>query len=226
MYQNMNNQNNNMFQNMNNNNMFQNMNNNNMFQNMNNQFNMNQNNNFMPNQMNMNMNFNPNMMNFQNMVNIMAQQNMLQQMMKNMIMMNNMNNMNNSNNNINNNFNPNNVNNNNNQNQEPQPKIQRGERTLEYKEKNVSQSNIINVTFHASSGLRVVMSVSRNTTMKKLFSLFAQKIGISESLLGTEIIFLFNAETLNVHEEVLISDKLPNLCNITVIDQNNVIGAK
>ena len=217
------NQNNNMFQNMNlNNNMF-NMNQNNMFQNNMNQFNMNQNN---PFQMNMNMNQNNmfqqnfnNGMNFPNMNMMMLQQQMFQQMM--------MNNMMNNNNNVNQNNNNTVVSNNNNNNNKDQPKenLPRGEKVMSFVDDSDGGSKI-NINLHASSGLKVMMSVSENITFQKLFRLYAEKIGIGQNLLGKDIIFLFNAETIKVDDTSLIKNKISNLATITVVDQNNVIGAK
>ena len=85
---------------------------------------------------------------------------------------------------------------------------------------------MINIHLHASSGLKVIMTVPDDITFKELFRLYVRKIGIGENLLGKEIIFLFNAETINVNDETKITSKLSNLGVITVVDQNNVIGAK
>ena len=66
-------------------------------------------------------------------------------------------------------------------------------------------------------------------TIKELFKLYVKKLGISESLLGKDIIFLFNALTLEVNDERLISTvfhKGIQTVTITVIDSKNVIGAE
>ena len=218
------------------NNMF-NMNQNNMFPNMN-QFNMNQNNNF-PYQM----------MNMPNMNNLMFQQ--FQMMMMNNIMNNNMNNnmfqqnnnMNNNmfqqnNNNMNNNVfqqNNNNMNNNtftqnnDNKGQAPKEQIPRGDKTINLTNEfpNVKKDQLTNVNLFASSGLKVVMKVPYYISFKQLFRLYSKKVGFSETLLGKAIIFLLNAQTLDVNSESQISTKIKSkdFTTITVIDQNNVIGA-
>ena len=217
----------NMFNNMNqmnmNPNMFNNMNqmnmNQNMFNNIN-QFNINQNNIF-PQNFNNNMNF-QNMNVFNNNMNNMN-------MFNNMIMFNNM--FNNMNNNMNmNNFVPNN-NNNSNKDEAPKGVIERGDKIMSFNNEfpNTNRSSLRNINFHASSGLKVMLSVPDYITVKELFRLYIKKLGISESFLGKEIIFLFNALTLEVNDESLISDVFHRGIQtivITVIDRNNVIGAK
>ena len=104
----------------------------------------------------------------------------------------------NMNNNINNNMNNNNNNtainnqnsNNNNNNGPPVENIPRKDITIHATGGSSSESDLINVTLQASSGIRVVMKVSRNITMKELFRLYIEKLGIGENLLERkEIIF-------------------------------------
>ena len=232
--------------NMNNMNMFQNMNMNpNMFQNMNmnqfgnngfpNQMNMNQNNMF-GNGMNMNQNNNMFMQNFNNNMMLFFMNNYMQQMMNNNINNNNMQNnnfMNNNNNNfmnnnMNNNFNNNNNNRtNNNQNEAPKENLPRVEKFLQFNDyPNLNEWEKINIHLHASSGLKIMLSVPKYMPVKDMFLLYTKKIGISDKLLGKEIIFLFNANTIDIHCTSPISEIIPNLGVVTVIDRNNVIGAK
>ena len=71
-----------------------------------------------------------------------------------------------------------------------------------------------------------MITISKCKTIKDLFKLYVRRIGISESLIGKEIIFIFNAETLTLNDNRLINDLFPkDACTITVVDQNNVIGA-
>ena len=71
-----------------------------------------------------------------------------------------------------------------------------------------------------------MISISLNKTVQDLFSLYARRVGINEKLLGTEIIFIFNAKTLERDDKRLISEVFKtDSYVITVVDQNNVIGA-
>ena len=210
------------------------MNNNNMFNNM--------------NGMNMN-NMNMNMMYFMflnwlnNMNYNMARQNMNMNMFNNMF--NNFNN-NNNNNNINNNMINNNsmVNNNNSNNfnniggntnntsnsNEPPPEIiPRINELLKFEKEfpNVEKSKLKNIFLKASSGLNVLISIPNYETVRNLFRLYVKKIGLSESVLGKDMIyFLFGANTLKHYDNRKISEVFKGIQNtITVIDRLNVIGA-
>jgi hypothetical protein len=109
----------------------------------------------------------------------------------------------------------------------PKENIPRGEKIIQVtKESSSPFVELINISLHASSGLKLIMKVPRDITYKELFRFYVEKIGVSKSFLGKEIIFLFNAMTLDVNDEHVITNKLHDNCTITVIDRNNVIGAK
>ena len=222
--------------NMNNMNMFmQNMNMNPLM--MNNFMNMMNNPNFMNNMNCMNMN----MMNMMNM-NGMNNMNNMWNNNGNNNGMNNINNMPNSMNNLNNNMsnsfniqnNNNNmsyssgnvISNNRNQNQQPQELIPRGDKVIRDTSMNINSNgqNMINVTFDASTGLRVIIAISKNTTVKQLVEKYIERIGIGKNHIGKDIIFLFNGGKMDPFSEDNLQN-FPDLAIITVFDQNNVIGA-
>ena len=66
-----------------------------------------------------------------------------------------------------------------------------------------------------------------NKTVNDLFRIYARRLGIGESLLGNQIYFVYDASYLDVNDRRLISDvfESKNDSSVTVIDQNNVIGA-
>ena len=79
----------------------------------------------------------------------------------------------------------------------------------------------------ASTGLKVLITISKNKTLEELFKIYALKLGIPQNNLGNGIIFLYNAITLPINDKRKINEVFPNdNCAITVIDQNGVIGAK
>ena len=165
--------------------------------------------------------------------------------MNNMNNMNNINNMNNMNNmnfnnlnnnnmNMNNNINNNNMNNNNNNinnnnpNNDivPQGIIERGDKTLSFKIDS-PDGDYRNINLIASTGLKVLITISKNKKIKELFKVYAEKLGIPLNNLGNGIVFLYNAITIPINDSRKINDVFPNdNCCITVIDQNGVIGAK
>ena len=137
---------------------------------------------------------------------------------------------NNKNNNMNNNnFQPNYMNNNNNNNtntvdQGPKGILERGEKYLKFK---VDDCDIRNINFKASSGLNVMISINKNKPLKDLFIEYAKRVGFPEFHLGKEIVFLFNALTIDVNDDKnTINSLFPkDSITITVIDQNEIIGA-
>ena len=89
-----------------------------------------------------------------------------------------------------------------------------------------SSTNIINVTLTATSGLKVVIPAQKSMPLSQLFKSYVKKVGVPESVIGTKIVFLFNAEKLDTNSSQPISDFFKSFnANITVLDQANIIGA-
>ena len=144
------------------------------------------------------------------------------------IQINNLNCLNNNNNNFmqtmnsNNNFNNNYLNNN----KDINPKL------IPWKNKNLSiddytylnASQKINIKLDASSGLKVELTVPKEMSIKDFFRLYCRKIGVPENLLGRDLIFLYNAEVLDINSEIIVSKIFRNGCYITVIDKDNNLG--
>ena len=174
---------------------------------------MNQNN----NQMNMmnNVGGNVNQMNFNNNNN------------NNQMNLNNNNQMNNNNNNnqINNSKDNNNFNNANN-NKNPGEILPREDKTLyEGDNKGYNQGNLINIALNASSGLKVIVAISPDSTIEQLISKYAKRVGIPQDALGKKVIFLFNGGKMEVNSQEKISKNIKNGAVVTVIDQGGIIGA-
>jgi len=213
----------------------------NMFQQCMNQMNQNQNFN-QPN-----FNFNPNM-NIGNFNNVFLQ-NMFQMfcnwmMAQNMNMMNNNNINNNNNYYINQRFNNcignNNINNNitggnngyrnfnyslYNNNREPKPILPRIQKLINVPDFQ-NQNNLLNIVFVAGNGLRVNIPIPYNKTVEYLFKIYAQKIGISENVLGNGVIFLYDALIMDVNDKRTLGEVFHgNQYVITVVDAANVLAA-
>ena len=185
--------------------------------------------NFYPNQ-----NFNPYMAGYQNMYNnpnmMMGMQfynpamnNMYMQQPgygcfqgNNPMMQNNMNNMNNT---------PNTSNNNTTSQQETPSLLSRDNKIIG--DLNLTPGEgYINVYFEASTGNTVVIHVKDNIGLRDALKLYMEKMQLSESFIGTHIVFLFNGRKLD-HDsnESIKTFKIGNSSKITVFDQGNVIGA-
>ena len=86
-------------------------------------------------------------------------------------------------------------------------------------------SEIINIYFEMTTGVKVILSVPNRIPLKELIKMFARKINLSESYIGTKVLFLFNGRKLD-HESLEDIQKvgIRNNFNITVFDNGNVIG--
>ena len=84
--------------------------------------------------------------------------------------------------------------------------------------------NIRNIRFDASTGIKVLLKMDKNTTVQQLLNEFVKKLGLSQNVIGKDLIFLFNGGKLDTNSQETIS-KFQDFSTITVFDQNNVIGA-
>ena len=121
---------------------------------------------------------------------------------------------------------------------QPKEIIPRGEKTLYLKTNELQGNNmsnnfqsmgnnaIVNVTLTATSGLKVVIPAPKSMSFKELFQNYAMKASIPVNAIGKDIVFLFNAEKLNPQSTEPISTRFNSFAaNVTVLDQNNIIGA-
>ena len=83
----------------------------------------------------------------------------------------------------------------------------------------------INIGFYSSSGLKVMITIGKNNTIKDAIFKYFNKIEVDTSLIGKEIMLLFNGQLLKLEDGRRIGQLLINHSIITVIDQNGVIGA-
>ena len=93
------------------------------------------------------------------------------------------------------------------------------------KKKPTKESNSINISFEASTGLKTELCVSEKISVKELLKMFAKKVNLSESYFGKEVIFLLNGKKLD-HEslEEIKEVGIGNNSSIIIFDQSNVIG--
>ena len=121
---------------------------------------------------------------------------------------------------------PSNPGNNNDETKPREPKETLPRSTQIIKDENIFPPNAVikNISFDASSGLKVILKVDKETTYKDLILKYVRKIGLGEEVINKDIIFLFNGGKMDVNSQENIS-KLPDFSSITVIDQNNIIGA-
>ena len=137
----------------------------------------------------------------------------------------NNNNNTNFNNNQNNNVQNNNNNQNNNDNQQEMKSVLPRNIEIGTNEIHIENEYRRNLKFDTSTGVRVIISVSKEITVAQALKEFVKKLGLSEDVIGKDLIFLFNGSQLDYKSQDLVKT-LPDMAAITVFDQNNVIGAK
>ena len=103
--------------------------------------------------------------------------------------------------------------------------LPREDKTIYDKKIAPNTSNIINIALNASTGLRVIIPISADSTVNELIKQYGKKVGLPEHVLGTKIIFLFNGGKLNVYSNEKLSQYFKNSAVITVFDQGGIIGA-
>ena len=91
-----------------------------------------------------------------------------------------------------------------------------------------NQNKMINILLVASSGTRVMISTPNDISLYQLLCQYVKRLGIGEGNLGTQIFFIFNCKYLDSKDMRPLYKVFKNVEGqpvITVIDQNNVIGA-
>ena len=92
--------------------------------------------------------------------------------------------------------------------------------------------NRINVIFETGTGLLINIPTPITITVEELFIKFANRVGVSESLLGKKIFFIANGSAIKADEKRTVGDFFKDFSNnlkdqmkIIVLDASNVIGA-
>ena len=85
----------------------------------------------------------------------------------------------------------------------------------------------INVKFDASTGVKkIIRADKKKTTLKQLLKMYMDKIGLPDTMIGKQIVFLYCGEKVEVESKKTLEEyHIRNMSSITVFDQGNVIGA-
>ena len=115
---------------------------------------------------------------------------------------------------------------------EPKHIIPRGEKTLYLNEKgenklnyNNTNPNIINISFTASTGLKLIIATPTNITIKQLIKKYLDRLGLPFENVDNNLTFLFNGGKVDPESNELLSVNFKNNMVITVFDKAGVIGA-
>ena len=84
----------------------------------------------------------------------------------------------------------------------------------------------IDLYFEASTGLKVLIPIGLNNTIKDAYILYCNKVDINYSQIDKSIIFLYMGQRLRCEDNKTLGQiGFRNKSQITVFDQGNVIGA-
>ena len=89
-----------------------------------------------------------------------------------------------------------------------------------------SGQNIINLTMiDSSTGHKVVIAASADTTIKNLLKIYIKKIGLNLNVIGKDFMFAYNGTKLDDNSHQSIGSIFRNNGVISVYDISNIIGA-
>ena len=84
---------------------------------------------------------------------------------------------------------------------------------------------VINVTMSASTGNKVVIKASPDTTIEELLKMYMKRMGLSNDSIGKDVMFLYNGAQLDCKSQEKIGSKFHIAAAITVYDLKGIIGA-
>ena len=111
---------------------------------------------------------------------------------------------------------------------EPTPLIPRSDAVISAPAKPNEQfnTNLINISFKASNGLRVIITIPINATIGEMCRRFMERLNLPlMHLANGDVQFLFNGKRLDSNSMDFVGSMLKNGNHITVFDQRGVIGA-
>ena len=90
-----------------------------------------------------------------------------------------------------------------------------------------ASGDTINVKFDASTGVKkIIRADKKKTTLKQLLKMYMDKIGLSDTMIGKQIVFLYCGEKVDVESTKTLEEyHIRDMSSITVFDVGNVIGA-
>ena len=111
---------------------------------------------------------------------------------------------------------------------EPTPLIPRSDAVISAPAKPNEQfnTNLINISFKANTGLRLIIAVPINITIGEMCRRYMERLNLPlMHLANGDVQFIFNGKRLDTNSLELVGSKFKNNINITVFDQGEVIGA-
>jgi PAX-interacting protein 1 len=103
--------------------------------------------------------------------------------------------------------------------------LPRNNQTISYNEVTNQNQCVINLTFIASTGNKILICVNGDVTVENLFKMYVRRLNLPESILEKDIMFNFNGMQLDTTSKEKVMDQFRDGDIIQVYDINNIIGA-
>ncbi len=97
---------------------------------------------------------------------------------------------------------------------------------MEY-ERSIKGNNekLMNIAINATSGYKVMITASVDTTIEELLKIYVHKIKLPERVINNEIVFLFDGQKLDHTSQQEIGTAFKDAAIIIVVDIGEIIGA-
>ena len=89
----------------------------------------------------------------------------------------------------------------------------------------INKNDKINIIMAATSGFTIVLPTQVNISVKQLIRNYINKLGLGEGVLKDKIVFLFNANLIDINDNKQVNKVFKHNSRITVIDVYGVIAA-
>ena len=103
--------------------------------------------------------------------------------------------------------------------------LPRNNQTMNYNEVTDNNQCVINISFIASTGNRILLAVNGNITIEELLKRYVKRLNLPETAIKKDIMFSYNGEQIDEMSKELVMNQFKNGDNINVYDINNIIGA-
>ena len=103
--------------------------------------------------------------------------------------------------------------------------LPRNNQTFSYNEVTNQTQCVINLSFNASTGNKVLLAVNGNITVEELFKMYVRRLNLPENIIEKDLMFNYNGGEIDKFSKEQVMNIFRNGDNIQVYDINNIIGA-
>ena len=103
--------------------------------------------------------------------------------------------------------------------------IPRGNTTVNYNAVTNPNQCVINLSFNASTGNKVLLAVNGDISIEELLKIYVRRLNLPETVIKKDVMFSYNGEQIQENSKELVMNHFRNGDLIQVYDINNIIGA-